>query len=381
MTTKRDFYDVLGVPRTASSEDVKKAFRRLAFEHHPDRNKADDADTRFKEINEAYEILRDPEKRAAYDQYGHAGVNGDAFGGQGFDGAAGFSGFGDIFDAFFGGAGGAGRGRSTQQRGTDFGVELDLTFEEAVHGTEKEINFTRYEACSTCRGSGAEPGTEPEICPSCKGSGEVRRSQQSLFGQYVNISACRRCGGEGRVVTQPCVECRGARRIRQARSISVTVPAGVDDGNRVRMAGEGEAGLNGGPPGDLYISLNVERSKIFERDGLDLLFRLPVNIAQAALGGEVMIPNLDGEEEFRIPAGVQTGQAFRLKRKGVPDVRDARRKGDLVVVADVMVPERLTAHQRELLEELGATLPDTEELFDQHENKGFFSRVKDALGG
>lgn len=381
MTTKRDYYDVLGVPRSASPEDVKKAFRRLAFEHHPDRNKSDNADTRFKEINEAYEILRDPEKRAAYDNYGHAGVNGDAFGGQGFEGASGFSGFGDIFDAFFGGAGGAGRGRPTQQRGTDFGVELDLTFEEAVHGAEKEINFSRYEVCNACRGSGAEPGTEPEICPSCKGSGEVRRSQQSLFGQYVNISACRRCGGEGRVVTQPCVECRGARRIRQSRSISVTVPAGVDDGNRVRMAGEGEAGLNGGPAGDLYISLNVETSKLFERDGMDLLLRLPVNIAQAALGGEVMIPNLDGEEEFRIPAGVQTGQTFRLKRKGVPDVRDARRRGDLVVVADVMVPERLTAHQRQLLEELGATLPDTEELIDHHENKGFFNRVKDALGG
>ena len=382
MTTKRDYYDVLSVPRGASDEDVKKAFRRLAFEHHPDRNRSADADTRFKEINEAYEVLRDHEKRAAYDRYGHVGVNGDAFGGRGFEGFSGSSGFGDIFDAFFGGAGGARSGRAAQQRGNNLAVDLDLTFEEAVQGTEKEINFNRYEVCATCRGSGAEPGSQPETCSTCKGTGEIRRSQQSLFGQYVNVSPCSRCRGEGKIITQPCKECRSAGRIRRMRTVSVTIPAGVDDGNRVRMGGEGEAGTNDGRPGDLYISLNVAPSKVFEREGIHLFYRLPLNIAGAALGGDVTIPTLDGDHQLRLPPGVQSGQTFRLKGKGVPDVHDARRRGDLVVVATVLVPDRLTEEQRRLLEELATTLPDASEMTgrDGTGSKGVLDWLKGALG-
>ena len=385
MTTKRDYYDILSVPREAAAEDVKKAFRKLAFDYHPDRNKASDAEVRFKEINEAYEILRDPEKRAVYDRFGHAGLNGgDGIGGRGFDGAQGFTGgFGDIFDAFFSGGMGAGqaRPRSSAQRGEDLRMELDISFEDAVLGTETEVEFARYEQCTTCRGSGSAPGSSPVVCSLCKGSGEVRRSQRSLFGQYVNITPCSRCHGEGTIVSQPCGECRGARRIRRPRKIRVSVPAGVADGNRIRLSGEGEAGANGGPSGDLYVDLGVAPHARFERDGLDLLYQLPVNVAQAALGVEAAVTTLEGGvETVRIPAGVQTGHAFRLRGHGVPDVHAARRRGDIVVVVSVVVPDHLSPEQRVLMEQLAATLPDSDELSESAGERGFFDRIKDALG-
>ncbi|MDA1096135.1 MAG: molecular chaperone DnaJ [Chloroflexi bacterium] len=382
MTTKRDYYEVLGVPRAASSEDLKKAFRKLAFDFHPDRNKSSDAEERFKEINQAYEILRDAEKRAAYDRYGHAGLSGGGGTGAGFEGFPGFTGFGDIFDSFFGGTRGNTRSRNGAQRGGDLGAELNLTFEEAVLGVEKEIQFARHEQCGACRGSGAAVGSTPVICTTCKGTGEIRRSQQSLFGQYVNIAPCNRCGGEGRTVSQKCAECSGAKRVRKPRTVKVTVPAGVADGNRVRLGAEGEAGVNGGPSGDLYVDLTVEPHRYFEREGLDLIYEMPVNIAQAALGLEATIPTLDGEAELiQVPAGVQSGQTFRLKGRGVPDVHGTRRRGDIIVVASVVVPDRLSGEQRRLLEQLAATLPTTGELTESGSGRGIVDWIKAALGG
>jgi molecular chaperone DnaJ len=385
MTTKRDYYDVLSVPRAASAEDVKKAFRKLAFDFHPDRNKASDAEGRFKEINEAYEVLRDPDKRAVYDRFGHAGLTGDGVGGRGFDGTQGFTGgFGDIFDAFFGGenAGGRSRTRSSAQRGEDLRIEIKISFEDAVLGTETEVEFARSEQCGTCRGSGAAPGASPVTCTLCKGSGEVRRSQQSLFGQYVNITPCSRCGGQGTMISQPCTECRGARRIRRPHKVAVSVPAGVADGNRIRLSGEGEAGVSNGPQGDLYVDLSVAEHPRFERDDLDLIYELRVNVARAALGTEATLTTLEGDvEELKIPAGVQSGHAIRLRGRGVPDVHSARRRGDIVVLVSVVVPDQLSPVQQELMEQLAATLPGSEELTESAGDRGFFDRIKDALGG
>ena len=356
-TNKKDYYDVLGLKRDASAEDVKRAFRKLAFEHHPDRNRSADAEEKFKEINEAYEVLRDDRKRSAYDRFGHAGLNG-ADGFANGDAFSGFGGFGDIFDAFFGGARGRQGRRGGPQRGDDLVMRMTLPFEDAVHGAAKDVKVKRNEQCQTCAGSGAEPGTQPEACPACNGSGEVRRSQQSIFGQYVNISACSKCRGEGKVILNPCAECRGAGRIKRELSVRVTVPAGVDSGNRIRLSGEGEAGSNGGPPGDLYIELDVSPSDVFEREGRHLFHRVGVNIAQAALGADITIPTLEGDEDFHIPAGVQSGQSFRMKGRGVTDPKNQRARGDLVVVASVHVPAGLTDEQRTLLEQLAATLPN-----------------------
>ncbi len=379
-TNKKDYYDVLGLSRDASPEDVKRAFRRLAFEHHPDRNRSSDAEQKFKEINEAYEVLRDEGKRSAYDRFGHAGLNG----GDGFangDAFSGFRGFGDIFDSFFGGARGRQGHRGGPQRGDDLAMRMRLPFEDAVRGTEKEVRLTRAELCQTCKGAGAEPGTQPEACPMCKGSGEVRRSQQSIFGQYVNISACTRCHGEGKVITNPCTECRGAGRIKRELSVRVSVPPGVDSGNRIRLGGEGEAGMNGGPPGDLYIELDVTPSPVFEREGRHLFHRIPINIAQAALGAEITIPTLEGEEPFAIPAGVQSGQSFRLKGRGVADPKNPRARGDLFVVASVHVPARLSDEQRTLLEQLASTLPAAPESGEdgERDGKGFMDWIKNTF--
>jgi molecular chaperone DnaJ len=379
MTTKQDFYDVLGVAKNASDEEVKKAYRRLAFQHHPDRDKSEGADARFKKINEAYEVLRDIDKRAAYDRYGHAGVGNDATGAQGFDGSSGFTGFGDIFDAFFSGASGTGRQGSKQERGGDLLIELKLSFEEAMQGIEREVQFQRNETCEICHGSGAEPNTELDRCTSCKGTGEVRRTQQNLFGQYVNISACHKCNGDGQVVKHPCKNCKGQKKHRTKRKIRVTVPAGVDNGNRVRMSGEGESGTRNGPPGDLYIQVGVEDSDIFEREGKDLLFRLPVNMAQAALGAEILIPTLEGEEEFKIPSGVEAGHIFRLKGKGVPDVYNKRNKGDLILITDIVIPKKLSSEQKKLFEQLGSTLPKMPEVIKKADSDHFFDRIRRNL--
>lgn len=368
-TTKRDYYDVLGVPRNATPEEVKKAFRRLAMKYHPDRNKSADANDRFKAINEAYEVLGEPERRAMYDRFGHAG--GESAFARGFEGF-GFGGFGDIFDAFFGGTTAR---RRTPRRGADVRRRVSLTFEEAAFGCEKKVDVEGVELCSRCNGLRAEPGTEPERCKNCDGHGEVRRVQQSIFGQFVNVSTCDRCGGEGRVVAHPCRACRGGGYEKRKRVLEVKFPAGIDDGAQLRLSGEGDVGLFGGPRGNLYLQVGVKPHKLFQRDGDDLIYQPELNIAQAALGGEVEVPTLDGSESLRIPPGTQSGEVFVLRGRGVPHLRGSGR-GDLLVRAQVMTPKDLTAEQKRLLEQLAESLgtPVSED------DKGILDRIKDALG-
>jgi molecular chaperone DnaJ len=369
--TKRDYYEVLGVPRDATEEDIKKAFRRLAFKFHPDRNRDHGAEQRFKEINEAYEVLCDADKRASYDRYGHAGAQ--PFG-RGFEGFSGFGGFGDIFDTFFGGATVR---RQGPQRGSDLHYKATLAFEEAVFGVERELEIVREEVCSHCQGVRAEPGTEATRCTNCNGTGEVRRAQYSVFGQFVNVTMCDRCHGEGRAIATPCTRCSGVGRERRARRISVNIPAGVDDGSQVRLSNEGNAGLRGGPAGNLYVSLRVKEHKIFRRDGNDILYELPVNFAQAALGDELEVPTVDGPATLRIPAGVQTGRVFQVKGKGVPYLRGSGR-GDQLVRVRVVTPETLDEDQKRLFEELAGSLGKARH---PREDKKFFDRIRDAFGG
>src|SRR5579862_4442977 len=372
---KRDYYEVLGVARNASDDDIKKAFRRLARQYHPDVNKNKDAEARFKEVNEAYEVLSDPQKRQMYDQFGHAGPGAGA--GAGF-GDFGFGGFSDIFQTFFGGQTGGG-GRRGPQRGSDLRYNLTLSFEEAVFGCEKELEIPRADTCPACRGSGAEPGTEPSRCPNCNGTGELRRVQQSIFGQFVNVVMCERCQGEGRVIGTPCHECHGAGRVRVTKHVTLKVPAGVDTGSQIRLTGEGEAGPRGGLPGNLYVALTVKKHQFFERDGADILYTLPVNFAQAALGDEVEIPTVDGKVLLKIPPGTQSGKVFRLRDKGVPHLRGAGR-GDQHVYVKVVTPTGLSQKERELLEQLREVSKKPQ--FEYHDKKeGFFDKVKEALGG
>jgi molecular chaperone DnaJ len=372
MTTQKTYYDVLGVNRDASQEEIKKAFRRLAMQYHPDRNKEPGAEDRFKEINEAYEVLSDPEKRATYDRFGHVGPN--PFD-RGFDGF-GFGGFGDIFDAFFGGA--ATSRRRGPQRGADLRVGLSLTFEEAVFGTEKEIEVTRTEVCSVCAGTGSEPGSQPQRCPECGGSGEVRRAQQSIFGQFVHVTACDRCRGEGRIITDPCHTCRGAGRERKSRKLMVRIPAGVDTGAQIRLTGEGEAGTHGGSAGSLYVVITVQSHRYFQREDDDILLDLRLNVAQAALGDDgIEIPTLDGPEPLRIPAGVQPGHIITLRGKGVPHVRGGGR-GDMLVRVNVQTPTHLTAEQKRLFKELATTF-GSEPREPDGDDRGIFEKIKDVF--
>ena len=370
MATDRDYYEVLGVPRGAGTEEIKRAFRKLAMQYHPDRNKSANAEERFKAISEAYEVLSDPERRAAYDRFGVAGVESPFA--KPFEGF-GFGGFGDIFDAFFGGTTAR---RRTPQRGADLRYNLKLSFEEAVFGCEKEIEIVRTELCSRCNGLRAEPGTEPEKCQSCGGSGEVRRVQQSVFGQFVNVATCDRCGGGGRVIPHPCRNCRGSGREKRAKKIEVRIPAGVDSGSQIRISGEGEAGSRGGPRGNLYLVLSVRRHKFFKRDDHDLLYELDINFAQAALGDKVEIPTLDGRYELSIPAGTQSGEVFGLRGQGVPHLRGSGR-GDLLVRVHVVTPTGLSPEQKELLKELAASMGTA---VDPQDEKGFLDKIKDALG-
>ena len=370
MVSKRDYYETLGVPRDAGQAEVKRAFRRLAMKYHPDRNQDDGAGERFKEINEAYEVLSDAERRAAYDRFGHAGAEG-AFG-RPFEGF-GFGGLGDIFDAFFGGTA---THQRTAERGADLRVGLTLSFEEAVFGCEKEIQVQRTEVCSACQGLRAEPGTEVERCPSCGGSGEVRRVQRSVFGQFVNIAPCGRCGGEGRVVQQPCHRCRGAGHEKIGRRLQVKIPAGVESGSMVRLSAEGEMGRYGGPRGNLYVLLNVEEHPVFQRHENDILYEMRINLVQAALGDEVEIPTLDGPRPFRVPAGTQSGDVFSLKGLGVPHLRSSAR-GDMLVRVQVVTPTHLSEEQKRLLLSLAEALgtPVTPQ-----DDKGLLEKIRDALG-
>ena len=348
MTKKRDYYEVLGVNRDASEEDIKKAYRKLAMKHHPDRNPGSkEAEEKFKEAKEAYEVLCEPQKRRAYDAYGHAGVN-PQMGGMGAD-AAGFGGFaeafGDIFSDIFGG--GQGRGRSSVYRGADLRYNLEITLEHAARGTETKIRIPTMEACETCHGSGAKPGTHPKTCETCHGAGTVRLSQ----GFFSIQQTCPTCHGSGKMVTDPCPSCRGAGRVRKHKTLSVKIPAGVDEGDRIRLSGEGEAGVNGGPPGDLYVVMHLKPHAVFQRDGDDLHCEMPVSFTLAALGGEIEIPTLDGSAKIKVPAETQTGQVFRLRGKGIKGVR-AGYPGDLLCEVVVETPVRLTERQKELLREL-----------------------------
>jgi len=342
---KRDYYEVLGVSKSASADEIKKAYRRLAMKHHPDRNKddSDASEARFKEAKEAYEVLKDGEKRAAYDQFGHDGVRGGP-GGQGGYSAEGFGDiFGDVFGDIFGGAR---RGGGPQVfRGADLGYELKLDLETAVAGDSVTIDVPTQVSCDTCDGSGAKKGSEPTTCSTCGGVGQVRMQQ----GFFSIQQTCPACKGAGTTISDPCADCHGRGRVRQKRTLSVKVPAGVDDGDRIRLSGEGEAGRNGGPAGDLYVEIRVEPHKLFEREGANLSCEVPVSIATATLGGEVELPTLDGNVSLKVPAGTQSGKVFRLRGKGVTTVRDPR-TGDLFAKVAVETPVNLTAEQRELLE-------------------------------
>ncbi|MBI2303994.1 MAG: molecular chaperone DnaJ [Chloroflexi bacterium] len=369
MAVKRDYYEVLGVQRNASEEEIKKAYRRLAFQYHPDRNKDPQAEETFKEVNEAYEVLSNSEKRAAYDRYGHRGAEGLGRGFEGFD----FGGFGDIFDTFFGGATAA---HHRPQSGADLRYDLTLSFEEAVFGCEKELDALRIEFCSHCQGTGSRPGSQPSRCPTCRGTGQTRRVQQSFFGHFVNVTTCEQCHGEGILLTDPCPNCRGQGRERRRRKIVVHIPAGVDNGSQIRLTGEGDVGQRGGRPGNLYVVIKVESHPFFHREEHDIIYDLPITFPQAALGDEVEVPTLNGSATIKIPPGTQSGKTITLKGRGVPYIRDSGR-GDQFVRVWVVTPQDPTEEQKRLLRELAKTLGKAE--IPRHD-KGFFGRIKDAFG-
>ncbi|QBD79310.1 molecular chaperone DnaJ [Ktedonosporobacter rubrisoli] len=376
---KRDYYEVLGVSRNATDDDVKKAFRRLAKQYHPDTNKEQGAEARFIEINEAYEVLSDPQKRAAYDRYGHAGL-GNGGVGAGFSDFGGFSSINDLFETFFAGATTSQR-RSGAQRGADLRYDLTITFEEAVFGCQKEIELPRWESCPTCSGSGAQPGTSTARCSACQGTGEIRRVQQSIFGQFVNVTMCERCRGEGRVITTPCEKCRGQGRVRINRTVTVNIPAGVDDGINVRVSGQGEVSARGGTPGNLYVVLTVKPHPFFKRQGNDIIYELPISFTQAALGDEVAVPTVDGKEAtLKIPPGTQSNRSFRLKGQGVPVVHSSAR-GDQHIIVKVVTPTNLTPEQKHLLEEFARLEHEQNEQNDKNIFRNLFGKTKDMFQG
>src|SRR5688572_2123000 len=365
---KRDYYEVLGVNKDASDDDLKKAYRRLAMKWHPDRNPDNPkAEETFKEAKEAYEVLCEPQKRAAYDQFGHAGVSQQAGGGG--PGGAGFGDiFGDIFGEIFGGNRG---GRSTVFRGADLRYNLELTLEQAAHGFETKIRIPALAACETCKGSGAKAGTQPSTCPSCRGAGQVRVSQ----GPFSIAQTCPRCHGSGSVIPNPCATCSGSGRVKLQKTLAVKIPAGVDEGDRVRLSGEGEPGVNGGPPGDLYVQVHVKPHGVFQRDHDDLHCEMPISITTAALGGEIGIPTLDGSAKVRIPAETQTGKTFRIKGKGIKGVR-SQEPGDLFCHVVVETPVSLTSRQRELLREFDS-ISAQDSARHNPRAKGWFDKVKE----
>lgn len=370
MNGKRDYYEVLGVDRGANEEELKKAYRKLALKYHPDRNPGNkEAEERFKELSEAYQVLTDPEKRAQYDQFGHAAFgDGGPFRG-GFDFTSGFEDiFGDIFGEFFGTGTGRRRGRV---RGDDLRYNLDITFEEAVFGTEKKIKVPRQGPCDTCRGSGSKPGTSPRTCPTCRGRGQVS-FQQGFF----NVSrTCAQCRGEGTIISDPCSSCNGQGRVRKFHTLSVKIPPGVDTGSRLKLKGEGESGISGGPGGDLYVVIQVEPHPLFVRDGLHIICEIPISFVQAALGVEIDVPTLEGKVKMKIPPGTQSGKVFRLKGRGVRDVHGYH-QGDQLVRVMVETPTHLTARQKELLKEFAAI--GGEEVHPL--SKGFFEKVRQIFG-
>ncbi len=381
---KRDYYDVLGVSKSATADEIKKAYRKLARQYHPDVNKDNpDAAEKFKECSEAYSVLSDEKKRAQYDQFGHAAFDGAAgAGGAGGFGGFDFSGFGgagggmeDIFDMFFGGGGRSRGGRQAgPQRGSDLRFDMEITFEEAAFGVEREINLTRDEQCPKCKGSGAEPGSKVETCPECHGTGQVSFTQNTMFGQMRNVRPCSRCHGEGKIITEPCKECKGKGTVRKTKKLKVKIPAGVNDGSRLRVSGEGEAGMRGGPSGDLYVYLYVKPHKFFERDGNTVLCEVPINIVQAPVGDEIKVPTLDGQVTMKIPEGTQPGQVLRLKGKGIPSLRGGSR-GDQLVRIKVVVPKKLSEKQKDALRKFADISKDN----INPEEKSFLNKIKDLF--
>lgn len=370
MPPRRDYYRVLGVDRSASQSEIKRAFRRLARRHHPDVNPQDpEAEARFKEMAEAYAVLGDPERRDQYDRYGHAAPP-SAFAGDLWEGLAGF---GDLFDAFFGPRWGADRGRAA--RGSDLRYDLEITLEEVAQGAEKTFSAERLQRCAECRGTGSESRAEGQLCRSCRGTGQSQRTTATPFGRLSTVTTCETCRGEGRVVSDPCPECRGAGRRVGKAEVSVTIPAGVEDGASLRLEGEGEAGERGAQPGDLYVFVHVKPHEMFERRGRDLYCEVPVPFTTAALGGSVSIPTLAGPDELKVGAGTQTGKVFLVRGKGLPDVRTGVR-GSQHVRVRVVTPEKLTPRQRELLEEFAREGGD-----QLDEEKGWFARLRDTLSG
>lgn len=375
---KRDYYEVLGVPRTASKEDIKKAYRRLAMEYHPDRNKAPDAEEKFKEVSEAYGVLSDDAKRQQYDTFGHAGIDGrytqedifrtinfeDIFGDLGF-------GFGDLFSTFFGGS----RRRRGPRRGEDLQYNLEITLEQAFRGMQTTIQVPRTETCEKCNGSGARPGTSPRACSKCGGSGSIGTTKRTPFGSFTSISTCPACRGEGKVIDSPCGECRGVGKVRRSRKIEIKVPPGVDTGSQLRIAGGGEAGERGAPPGDLYVAIYVKPHEIFRREGSDIIVDQPLSFSQAALGDEIEVPTLAGYVKLKIPPGTQTGTIFRLRGRGMPSL-DGHGHGDEHVRVVVVTPTRLNERQKELLREFAK-----HEEKELKQKKGIFDRFASTFQG
>ncbi|NLY42545.1 MAG: molecular chaperone DnaJ [Clostridiaceae bacterium] len=388
MAEKRDYYEVLGVSRDASDEEIKKAYRKLAKKYHPDMNPGNkEAEAKFKEINEAYEVLSDADKRAKYDQFGHAGVDPNGFGGSGFGGgfSGGFGGFGggfgdfdfgDIFETFFGGTGfGSSRRRNGPQKGKDVKTSIEISFKQAAFGVEKELDILRMEKCDVCGGTGAKPGTSPKVCSVCKGTGQVQYKQRTPLGQFINVRTCEHCHGEGKIISTPCSVCHGKGQIRKARKIKVNIPAGIDDGQTISLRGEGDPGINGGPPGDLFITVRVTPHPLFQRQGTDVICEVPITFVQAALGAELEVPTLDGKVKYTIPEGTQTGTVFRLRNKGIPHIRGYGR-GDQYVKVIVEVPKNLNEKQKELLRQFA----ELENENTHEQRKGFFEKMRDVLG-
>jgi len=374
---KRDYYEILGISKDADEKEIKVSFRKLAKQYHPDLNPDNkEAEAKFKEVNEAYEVLSDPDKKAKYDQFGHAAFDQNS----GFDGGAGFNDFGDIFgdifgDFFGGGFSGARTQRTGPKAGSDLKIKLDIDFEEAAFGTKKEIKINRIEKCHVCDGSGAKTGTSKKTCPTCNGSGNIRTVQRTPFGQFASTKTCTTCGGMGEVVEEPCTTCGGTGKEKKSRKLSINIPAGVDTGSVIPLRGEGNHGERGGPPGDLYVYLNVRPHEIFERDGNDVWCEIPISFTRAALGGSIQVPTIEGKVKYEVPEGTQTGTVFRLKNKGIKNLRGAG-KGDQYVRVKIEVPKKLTDKQKSLLHEFASEMGET---IDKEDKKGFFGKMKDAF--
>ena len=374
---KRDYYEVLGVSRGASEDEIKKAYKKMARKYHPDLNPGDKtAEEKFKEVNEAYEFLSDADKKARYDQYGHAGVDPNfgagGFGG-GFDGSFDFGDLGDIFGSFFGGGFGGGRrtNPNAPQRGESIRMSIAISFEEAAFGCEKAVTVERYETCDTCHGNGCAPGTSPEVCPDCHGTGTVQVRRQTPMGVFATSSPCPKCGGKGRIIHQPCKDCRGSGMVRKKKTIQASIPAGIDNGQTISIRGQGNAGKNGGPAGDLLITITVRPHELFRREGTSVLCEAPITFTQAVLGAELEIPTIDGKVKYTLPEGTQSGTTFRLKGKGIPSI-NGRGRGDQYVTVYIETPKNLNKEQKEALKKFAETMGES----NYEEQKKFFKKFK-----